>query len=85
MITGNLRSATQKAYIAFTKRDWKSALRAIQYSIVIIAFLAGAISGGLLTSLIGAKAAWVAVIILIGSVILFSIDKRKNKYANAVV
>ncbi|WP_281085266.1 YoaK family protein [Methanosarcina acetivorans] len=85
MITGNLRSATQEAYIAFTKRDWKSALRAVRYSIIITAFLAGAISGGLLTSIIGAKAVWVAVIILIGSVILFSIDERKNKYADTVV
>ncbi|WP_231593621.1 YoaK family protein [Methanosarcina siciliae] len=85
MITGNLRSATQEAYIAFTKRDWKSALRAVRYSIIIAAFLAGAISGGVLTSLIGTKAVWVAVIILIGSVILFSIDERKNKYAGTVV
>ncbi|AKB31604.1 hypothetical protein MSSIH_0914 [Methanosarcina siciliae HI350] len=85
MITGNLRSATQEAYIAFTKRDWKSALRAVRYSIIIAAFLAGAISGGVLTSLIGTKAVWVAVIILIGSVILFSIDERKNKYTGTVV
>lgn len=32
MITGNLRFATQEAYNAFTRRDYKSALRAILFS-----------------------------------------------------
>jgi len=79
MITGNLRSATQEAYIAFTKKDSESVLRAFRYSTIILSFLAGAILGGLLTSFIGIKAVWVAVIVLICSVILFSIDERKNK------
>lgn len=88
MITGNLRSATQKAYIAFTKRDKESALKAIQFSKVNLSFLAGAILGGLLTSFIGAKAVWIPMIVLICSVILFSIDdsdcENKNESKNAI-
>lgn len=79
MITGNLRSATQEAYFAFTNKDNESARRAIRYSTINLSFLAGAILGGLLTSFIGVKAVWVAVIILICSVILFSTDECKNK------
>ncbi|KKH96729.1 membrane protein [Methanosarcina sp. 1.H.T.1A.1] len=79
MITGNLRSATQEAYIAFTKKDRESALQAFRYSTINLSFLAGAILGGLLTSFIGVKAVWIAVSVLICSVILFSIDQCKNK------
>jgi len=81
MITGNLRSATQDAYIAFTKRSNESALRAIRYSTINLSFLAGAVLGGLLTSFIGVKAVWIAVIVLICSVILFN-SERKNKNAD---
>lgn len=81
MITGNLRSATQEAYIAFTRKDYKSALRAIRYSTINLSFVSGAISGGLLTLVIGVKAVWVTVIILICSIILFSADERKSTKA----
>ncbi|AKJ38172.1 YoaK family protein [Methanosarcina barkeri] len=72
MVTGNLRSATQEAYIAFTKKDEESARRTIRYSAINLSFLAGAILGGLLTSVIGVKAVWVAVVVLICSIILFN-------------
>lgn len=78
MVTGNLRSATQEAYIAFTKKDYESARRAIRYSTINLSFLAGAILGALLTSFIGVKAVWIAVIVLICSVILFN-SELKNK------
>ncbi|HEY3360732.1 MAG TPA: YoaK family protein [Methanosarcina sp.] len=81
MITGNLRSATQYAYIAFTKKDNESAMQAIRYFTINFSFLAGAILGGLLTSFIGVKAVWIAVIVLICSIILFN-SESKNKNAN---
>lgn len=56
MITGNLRSATQEAYIAFTKKDRESALRDGSYFTVILSFLFGAIFGALLTLFVGVKA-----------------------------
>ncbi|MCO5383465.1 MAG: hypothetical protein NHB15_16475 [Methanosarcina barkeri] len=57
----------------------------MRYSTINISFLAGAILGGLLTSFIGVKAVWIAVIVLICSVILFSRDERKNKNADIEV
>ena len=76
MVTGNLRSATQEAYIAFTKKDGESARRTVRYSTINLSFLAGAILGGLLTSVIGVKAVWVAVIVLICSIILFNNERK---------
>ncbi len=78
MVTGNLRSATQDAYIAFTKKDNESALRAIRYTTINLSFLAGAVMGGELTSFIGVKAVWVTVVVLICSVVLLSIDGSKK-------
>jgi len=80
MVTGNLRSATQEAYIALTKKDDESARRTIRYSTINLSFLSGAILGGLLTSFIGVKAVWIAVVVLICSVILFN-NERKGKDA----
>ena len=79
MITGNLRSAIHEVYAAVTKKDRESALQAVRFSAINLSFLTGAISGGLLTSFIGAKAVWIAVIVLVCSVILFSVDEHKNK------
>lgn len=76
MVTGNLRSATQEAYIAFTKKDEEAARRTVRYSTINLSFLAGAILGGLLTSVIGVKAVWVAVIVLICSIILFNNERK---------
>ncbi len=79
MITGNLRSAIHEIYAAVTKNDQESALQAVRFTAINLSFLAGAILGGLLTSFIGVKAVWIAVIVLICSVILFSIDESKDK------
>jgi uncharacterized membrane protein YoaK (UPF0700 family) len=79
MTTGNLRTASEAAYIALTKKDRKAAIRAIRYFMIIAAFISGAFSGGMLTFYFGVKAIWATVIVLICSVMLFEIDERKSK------
>ncbi len=79
MSTGNLRTASQAAYIAFSKKDHESAIRAVRFFTVILSFILGAFLGGLSTLAMGVKAIWVASIILVCSAILFSIGKQKNK------
>lgn len=76
--TGNLRSASCAAYTAITQKDYKSAVRAIRYFIIILSFLLGGFLGGLLTVIIGVNAIWGAAAILVFAVILFSIFERKN-------
>lgn len=80
MCTGNLRSATQAAYMAFVKKDSKSAIKAFRYVIVIFSFIFGACFSGILTSLFGVKSIWFAVVLLIFSLSLFSIDEYRIKY-----
>ncbi|GIM29995.1 DUF1275 family protein [Clostridium polyendosporum] len=77
MCTGNLRSASQAAYVAFTKKDRKAAIKAVCYFIIIFSFLLGAFLGGLLTFSIGTQAVWGAAILLVFSLILLHIDERK--------
>ena len=83
-ITGNLRSATQEAYIALTKKDYKSAFQAVRFSMVNLSFLAGAILGAGVTSFIGVKAVWISVVVLICCVVLLSIDESKNNRTSVV-
>jgi uncharacterized membrane protein YoaK (UPF0700 family) len=78
MCTGNLRSASLAAYIAFTKKDHESAVKAIRYFTIIFSFLFGAFLGGLLTLFIGPRAVWFAVIVLVFSLILLYINERKD-------
>ena len=77
MCTGNLRSASQAAYKAFVKKDSNSAIKAIRYAIVIFSFIIGCCFSGILTSQFGVKSIWFAVIILILSFSLFSIDEYR--------
>lgn len=78
MSTGNLRSACQAAYTAITQKDHKSAVRAIRYFTIILSFISGGFLGGLLTSIVDAKAIWAAVIILVLAVILLGTCEQKN-------
>lgn len=79
MCTGNLRSASQAAYIAFTKKDHNSAIKTARYMIVILSFIIGACLGGLLTLWVGVRSIWFTVIVLILSLSLFSIDRYRFK------
>lgn len=74
MCTGNLRSASQAAYTAFTKKDHKAAKEALSLFIIIFSFIFGAFLGGFLTVSTGAHAAWFADIFLIISLILLYLN-----------
>lgn len=77
MCTGNLRTASQAAYLAITKKDEAACARSIRYIIVIASFLFGASLGGILTVNFGVKSIWTCSIILFISKILFSIDEYR--------
>lgn len=71
MSTGNLRSAAKEGYIAFTQKDHQAAIRTIRLFTVVFSFLIGSFLGGLLTLIVGVKAIWSAVIILICAFMLY--------------
>ncbi len=84
MSTGNLRSASYAAYIAFTEKDAKAAIRSIRYLAIIFSFLFGAFLGGLLTLSIGVKSIWAAAVVLIFCIVLFDIDEHRAKRAKTL-
>lgn len=76
MCTGNLRSASQAAYAAFTKKDPEVAKRALRYFIVIFSFLLGTFLGAFLTLSIGSKAVWCVDVLLLVSLFLLEANEH---------
>lgn len=79
MCTGNLRSASEAAYVAFIHKDRKSAVTALRYFAIIFTFVIGAFLGGLLTVKLGVRAIWVSVVILLAAFLLYCMNDRKIK------
>ena len=79
MSTGNLRSASQALYLAVTQKDTDAAIRSVRYFSVILSFLSGALLGGLITSLIGIKAVWSTIALLVYAAVLIDIEEHKSK------
>jgi len=79
MCTGNLRSASQAAYMAVTKKDRKAAIRSMRYFTIIFSFVCGACIGALITYWLSARAIWGAGIILGCAILLSYLDERKNQ------
>lgn len=77
MCTGNLRTASQAAYKAFTKKDTSSTLKTKRYITIIFSFIIGACFSGLLTLSFGVKSVWFTSLVLIISLILFRIDEHR--------
>lgn len=65
MSTGNLRSASQALYLAITQKNEDAAIRSIRYFAVILSFFSGALVGGIITVLIGIRAIWGTIVLLI--------------------
>lgn len=82
MSTGNLRSATQAAYIAITKKDGQAAARSMRYFLIILSFVGGAFIGGILTYRVGIHAIWFSGIILSGGLLLYLSQKGKDAMAS---
>ena len=61
MCTGNLRSATELLYLYRTGRDRENLKKSLQYFGIILFFIIGAASGGLLTGLLGIYAVLIAL------------------------
>jgi len=79
MSTGNLRSATQAAYMAITKKDRQAAIRSMRYYLIILSFLSGALIGGILTHHLGIHAIWFSGIVLSGGLLLYLTHKDRDE------
>lgn len=86
MTTGNLRTATKAAYGAFIEHDQEAKRKLLQFSVIILSFIFGALLGTFSTTHLGITSIWVAVGILVIALILYHKDKgylprpiRRNK------
>lgn len=79
MCTGNLRSASQAAYAAFSKKDREAAKKSIKYFTVIFSFLIGTGIGGLLTFSIGNESVLAVDILLVICLTLLELNEAKVK------
>lgn len=86
MTTGNLRTATHAAYVAFIKHDQEAKEKFLKFSIIILSFIFGAFLGTFTTTHLGNTSIWGAAGILVIALILYHKDKgylprpiRRNK------
>lgn len=84
MCTGNLRTASQSAYLAITKNDKGASARTIRYVVIILSFLVGASLGGVLTLYFGVKSIWICSLLLLISKTIFIIDEYRFKESNNI-
>ena len=83
MSTGNLRSATQFVYTAFSEKNNEAMVKAKRYITIIISFFIGGFIGAITTKSIGVKSAWVSSVILLSAFVLICVDdvKKQNIYS----
>lgn len=75
MTTGNLRTATLAAYLAFIERNQEAKRQFKEFFVIILSFLLGALLGTFSTTKIGDKSIWIAAGILVVALILYHRDK----------
>jgi uncharacterized membrane protein YoaK (UPF0700 family) len=87
MTTGNLRTAFQALYLALVDGGAEAKAQAQAFITVIFAFLGGALVGGYATFELGARAVWIACLILLLGLVVFVLDDRydhKNRALNRI-
>lgn len=75
MTTGNLRTATQAAYLALIKHNQEAKTQFKEFFAIIFSFLIGALIGTFSTIHIGNISIWIASLVLLIALILYHRDR----------
>lgn len=75
MTTGNLRTATQAAYLALKERDHEAHKQFKEFFAIILSFLFGALTGTFSTTYLGNSSIWIAAGVLVIAIILYHRDR----------
>ena len=78
MCTGNLRSGSKALYESLANHDRTAARRSGRIFAIILAFLCGAVLGGVLTARFGGHSVWAAVVLLFVSFCMLFVDERRR-------
>jgi uncharacterized membrane protein YoaK (UPF0700 family) len=76
MCTGNLRTASKALFESITNHDRAAARQSGRFFAIILAFLCGAVAGGILTARFSEKSVWAAVLLLAASFCMLCLDER---------
>ena len=76
MVTGNLRTAAQAAYTALVLHDRKGLLQLLDFTLIIVSFLLGALIGTLTTLHWGTRAIWFASGILLCAMLILKANPK---------
>ncbi|MEH7075837.1 YoaK family protein [Neobacillus drentensis] len=75
MTTGNLRTATQAAFLALKEHNEEAKKQFIEFFAIILAFLFGAFAGTFSTTTIGNRSIWIASVVLVIALIMYHRDR----------
>jgi uncharacterized membrane protein YoaK (UPF0700 family) len=75
MTTGNLRTATQAAYMAIKERDREAKKQFKEFFVIILSFIFGALTGTFSTTYFGNPSIYIAGGILVIAIILYHRDR----------
>ena len=75
MTTGNLRTATQAAYLALKENNHEAKKQFKEFFAIILSFLFGAFAGTFSTTSIGNRSIWIASVVLVIALILYHKDR----------
>lgn len=75
MTTGNLRTATQAAYLALIEHNNEAKKQFKEFFVIILSFLLGALTGTFSTTYIGNTSIWIAAGVLVIALILYHSDR----------
>lgn len=81
MCTGNLRTASKALFESIVNHDRTAARQSGRFFTIILAFLCGAVLGGILTAHFSERSVWAAVLILAVSFCMLFMDERRTRRA----
>lgn len=76
MVTGNMRTAAEAAYIVFILRNRESLTKFIDFTVIIGSFLCGALLGTFTTLYFGTKAIWFSSAILLCAILILNANPK---------
>lgn len=82
MCTGNLRTATQCAYMGIRKNDKMLKAKSIRYFKIVAGFIIGGFIGAIFTQLLGKQSIWFASGVLVITICIVKINIHLNKIKN---
>lgn len=84
VVSGNLRTASQAAYLAMFTHDQKEKVRFRRFLTIVVAFVVGAILGAMSSHHLGVISIWIAASLMFCAVLLFQLDRNSLNRTDSI-